>query len=117
VIPTLILISDGITNVPLDTPLSPVTRRKYTSEAQADSFDMARLIAKGRFRVHIINTNHREEEAAAFLKVDEGYRLRLTPTQFLIELARLCNGNYLGLSLEEPDLRSENLILSRLSAQ
>ena len=100
-VPNLVVVSDGIANVPLNVPLSPLTRRRYSSEAQADSFDVARLIAKEKFKVYIINTNHSEEEAEAFPRVEEGWRLRLTPTQFLIELARLTGGYYQGLSLKE----------------
>ncbi len=96
-IPHLIVVSDGIVNVPLDVPLSPLTRRRYTSEAQADSFDVARLLAKEGFRVYIVNTNHSKREAEAFPVMDETRRIKLSPTQFLMELARLSKGSYIGL--------------------
>ncbi len=96
-IPTLIVISDGIVNVPLDPPISPLTRRRYTSEAQADCFDVARLIAKEGFKVRIVNTKHVESESPPSL--DEGWRLRLTPTQFLVELARISKGEYHKMTL------------------
>jgi len=99
-VPNLIVISDGIVNVPLDVPLSPLTRRRYMSEAQADSFDVARLMAKEGFRVFVVNTNHSKAEAEAFPSMEEGWRLRFTPTQFLIELARISGGGYRGLSFE-----------------
>jgi Mg-chelatase subunit ChlI/Mg-chelatase subunit ChlD len=96
-IPTLIVISDGIVNVPLDPPISPLTRRRYTSEAQADCFDVARLLVKEGFRVHIVNTKHSEGEPPPTL--DERWRLRLTPTQFLMELARASKGEYHSMAL------------------
>jgi len=99
-VPNLIVFSDGIVNVPLDEPLSPLTRRRYMSEAQADSFDVARLMAKEGFRVYVVNTNHSKAEAEAFPAMEEGWRLRLTPTQFLIELARISGGGYRGLSMD-----------------
>ncbi|MFB0543980.1 MAG: VWA domain-containing protein, partial [Candidatus Bathyarchaeia archaeon] len=98
-VPNLIVFSDGIVNVPLERPLSPLTRRRYLSEAQADSIDAARLLAKEKYKIHIINTDHSRQEAEAFLIKDEGWRLGLTPTQFLMELARISKGNYYGLSL------------------
>jgi Mg-chelatase subunit ChlI/Mg-chelatase subunit ChlD len=96
-IPHLIVVSDGIVNVPLDVPLSPLTRRRYTSESQADSFDIARLLAKEGFRVYVVNTSHSKEEAGSFPIMDETRRIRLSPTQFLMELARLSKGSYIGL--------------------
>ncbi|MGD2142440.1 MAG: ATP-binding protein [Candidatus Bathyarchaeota archaeon] len=96
-IPHLIVVSDGIVNVPLDVPLSPLTRRRYTSDAQADSFDVAHLIVKEGFRVYVVNTNHSKEESEAFPVLDETRRIRLSPTQFLMELARFSKGSYIGL--------------------
>lgn len=101
-VPNLIVVSDGIVNVPLDEPLSPLARRRYTSEAQADSLDVARLVAKEGFRVYVVNTSHSKAEAEAFPEMEEGWRMRLTPTQFLMELARISGGAYRGLSLEGP---------------
>jgi len=95
----LIVFTDGIVNVPLEKPVSPLTRRKYSSEAQADSIDVARLIAKEKFKVHVINTNHSKEEAEAPLRKEEGWKIAYTPTQFLMELAHISKGSYHGLSL------------------
>ena len=98
-VPNLIVITDGMVNVPLEKPLSPLTRRRYSGDAQADSIDVAHLIAKEKFKVHIINTNHSREEAEATPRREAGWKLALTPTQFLMELARTSGGNYHGLSL------------------
>jgi Mg-chelatase subunit ChlI/Mg-chelatase subunit ChlD len=96
-IPHLIVVSDGIANVPLEVPLSPLTRRRYTSEAQADSFDVSRLIAKEGFKVHVVNTKHIESDVRASRIMDEGRRIRMTPTEFLKEVAHITKGNYIGL--------------------
>ncbi|MCD6480177.1 VWA domain-containing protein, partial [Candidatus Bathyarchaeota archaeon] len=98
----LIVISDGIVNVPLQRPISPLSRRRYLSEAQADALDVARLIAKEGVMAHVINTNHSEEDARIPPTLDERWRVRLTPTQFLIELARAMKGDYRGLTLRTP---------------
>jgi len=94
---SLVVISDGIANVPLSTPISPLTRRRYLSEAQADAFDVTRLLAKEKIRLHVVNTRHSEEEAVALPTVYEGFRIKYTPTQFLVELANLAGGSYQGM--------------------
>jgi len=98
-IPHLYIVSDGIVNVPLDTPLSPLTRRRFSSEAQADAFDVARLLAKEEIKVHVFNTKHSSLEEEERPK-GEGNRLWLRPTQFLKELARVSKGEYVGLRLQ-----------------
>jgi magnesium chelatase subunit D len=98
-IPHLYIVSDGIVNVPLDTPLSPLTRRRYSSEAQADAFDVARLLAKEEIKVHVFNTKHSSQDEEEPPR-EEGNRLRLRPTQFLKELARVSKGEYVGLRLQ-----------------
>ncbi len=98
----LIVISDGIANVPLQRPLSPLSRRRYLSEAQADALDAARLIAREGVMAHVINTNHSEEDAQLPPIPDERWRVRLSPTQFLIELAKAMKGDYRGLTLRTP---------------
>jgi hypothetical protein len=52
---------------------------------------------KEGFRVHIVNTKHSEGEPPPTL--DERWRLRLTPTQFLMELARTSKGEYHSMAL------------------
>jgi Mg-chelatase subunit ChlI/Mg-chelatase subunit ChlD len=93
----LYVISDGIANVPLDKPLSPLTRRRYTSDTHADSFDVARLLVKEGINVHIVNTNHSDNEKVPLIGKDS--RISLKPTPFLIELARVSKGEYIGLKL------------------
>ncbi len=98
-VPHLYIVSDGIVNVPLDTPLSPLTRRRYSSEAQADAFDVARLLAKEEIKVHVFNTKHSGMDEGEPPR-EEGNRIRLRPTQFLKELARVSKGEYVGLRLQ-----------------
>jgi len=98
-VPHLYIVSDGIVNVPLDTPLSPLTRRRYSNEAQADAFDVAHLLAKEEIKVHVFNTKHSSQEEEERPKV-EGNRIWLRPTQFLKELARVSKGEYVGLRLQ-----------------
>jgi Mg-chelatase subunit ChlI/Mg-chelatase subunit ChlD len=93
----LYVISDGIANVPLDNPLSPLTRRRYSSETHADAFDVARLLVKEGIKVHIVNTNHSDSERLPLREKDT--RISLKPTQFLRELARISKGEYIGLKL------------------
>ena len=92
----LYIISDGIANVPLDRPLNPLTRRRYSSEAQADSFDVLRLLVKEGVKVHVVNTNHNPNEDE-YVRVKNA-RISLTPTQFLRELSRASKGEYIGLT-------------------
>jgi Mg-chelatase subunit ChlD len=101
VVLNLIIFSDGIVNVPLGNPLSQLSRRRYYSEAQADSIDVAHLLSKEKLRVHIINTNHVKEDAETPSISIEDWRRDLTPTQFLMELSRASKGNYYGLSLQD----------------
>ena len=91
----LYIISDGIVNVPLDEPLSPISRRRYSNEAQADSFDVIRLVVKEGIKVHVINTNHKDSQVSP--RIDRNKRIRMEPTQFLMELAKASNGDYIGL--------------------
>jgi Mg-chelatase subunit ChlI/Mg-chelatase subunit ChlD len=91
----LYVISDGIANVPLVKPLSPLTRRRYSSETQADTFDVSRLLVKEGIKVHIVNTSHNPSEGTPVK--DENERIKLKPTQFLRELARVSKGEYIGL--------------------
>ncbi|RLE55176.1 MAG: hypothetical protein DRJ26_01100 [Candidatus Methanomethylicota archaeon] len=103
IIPVLVIISDGIANVPLDKPLSPELRRKFLNPAQADVIDVARRIAKDKIRTIIINTDHRPDEI--YKKIYHGaYRTAYsyTPTALLMEIARITRGKYYGLRADMP---------------
>jgi Mg-chelatase subunit ChlD len=99
----LIVISDGIANIPLKRPLSKRGRKRFLSEPQADSIDVARLLARDNVRNIVINTSHRPLEA---LMREEGVRTRrnlINPTEFLMQVAESAKGRYYGLILNKED--------------
>ncbi len=104
----IVIITDGIVNVPLSQPLSLSTRKDFTNSAQADVVDVARLIAKEGIRTLIINTDHREELLPKDLP---SKRKCLSPSGLLIEVAKITKGRYYGLATEgaqgSPQLRRE----------
>jgi Mg-chelatase subunit ChlI/Mg-chelatase subunit ChlD len=93
-VPVLIVITDGIVNVPLDEPISLRSRRTYMNSAQGDAIDLARKLANANIRTVFINTDHRENEKLPFVF---GRHVELKPTAFLIELAKITRGRYYGL--------------------
>lgn len=115
-IPLIVVITDGIVNVPLSQPLSFSTRNDFMNSAQADVVDVARLIAREGIRTLIINTDHREEILQSDLP---GKRKSLSPTALLIEVAKITKGRYYGLTMEEaygspqPLPKEEATILAR----
>jgi magnesium chelatase subunit D len=99
----LIVISDGIANIPLKRPLSKRGRKRFLSEPQADSIDVARLLARDNVRNIVINTSHRPLEA---MMREEGVRTRrnlINPTEFLMQVAESAKGRYYGLILNKED--------------
>jgi Mg-chelatase subunit ChlD len=101
----LIIVSDGITNIPLNRPLTKRRERTLLSVSQSDVFDVAQLLVRDDVRVIVINTAHRQEE----LHIRERQKklpLRARwylPTEFLMELANTANGSYYGLSLKQEE--------------
>ena len=107
VIPMMILVSDGIANVPLSRPLSTWGRRMFMSKAQADVLDMAHILRRGGVRTIVINTSHRRQEVPGetFKKLPSPADW-FTPTEFLMETSRVMGGSYYGLSLSrEPSMQ------------
>jgi len=96
VVPILVIISDGIANVPLERPLSPFTRQQFSNPSQADALDAAYQIAKDNIRTVIINTDHRPEEIGI---TREAKLCWYSPTDFLLEIARVTGGRYYGLGV------------------
>jgi len=99
----LIVLSDGIANVPLKQPLSKRDRKSFLSEPQADSIDVARLLARDNVKNIVINTSHRPLEA---MMREEGVHIRrnlLNPTEFLMQIAESSKGSYYGLVLNKED--------------
>ncbi len=107
VIPMMILVSDGIANIPLTRPLSTWGRRMFMSKAQADVLDVAHIMNRTGVRSIVINTSHRSQEipGEAFKKIPDRSDW-FTPTEFLMEISRVLGGSYYGLSLtQEPTMR------------
>jgi len=102
-IPVIVVISDGIANVPLENPLSPENRSKYLNPAQADALDVARLIAKDGIKMIVINTDHRTDEIYKRVYYRGDMQVVFyTPTALMMELARITNGKYYGLRADKP---------------
>ena len=101
----LIILSDGIANIPLKQPLSSYSRRRFLSEAQADVMDVARFLVRDGIRTVVINTSHSLIEYSMwqdeFLK--KTTRELYTPTEFLMELSKVTNGSYYGLALRREE--------------
>ena len=103
IIPVLVIISDGIVNVPLDHPLNPEIRKKFLNPAQADVIEVARRIAKEKIRTIVINTDHRPNEV--YKKIYYGTNkitFSYTPTALLMEVAKITGGKYYGLRIDVP---------------
>jgi len=57
--PVLVVISDGITNIHLKSPLNLRTRSNYTNTAQADVVDASYLLKKLNVTTLVINPSHK----------------------------------------------------------
>ena len=96
IIPVLVILSDGIVNVPLERPLSPFTRKRFVNPSQADVIDAAYLLTKDKVRVIVINTDHRPDEH--WSKTMSYHLDWFTPVDLLLEVSRITGGRYYGLS-------------------
>ncbi|UCH01764.1 MAG: hypothetical protein JSV20_07970 [Candidatus Bathyarchaeota archaeon] len=99
----LIIVSDGITNIPLKHPLSRRIRGSVKSEAQSDCIDVARYLARDNIRTIIINTSHSIVKEDLQEQTSYIYQDRISPTEFLIDVAKIAKGSYYGLLLHEED--------------
>lgn len=102
IIPTLIIISDGITNIPLERPLSPYTRGRFINPAQADVIDAAGLLQREGIRTIIINTAHEAKSNENLSKytapiVSSTGRQWIDPTSLMMEIPRITGGYYYGI--------------------
>jgi Mg-chelatase subunit ChlD len=99
--PVLVIISDGITNIPLKSPLNQQTRSVYLNKAQADVIDTCYLLKKMNVTTLVINPSHKQpghmkgstvkEKAALYMKK------WLEPTELMMEIPRITGGYYYGL--------------------
>jgi len=107
-IPVLVIVSDGLANIPLEAPLSTRTRSLFTNTAQADVIDVAQLLGREGVTTMIINPSHLPLGSAASSSYKErvlrtvGKRW-LEPTELLMEIPRITGGYYYGIG-ERGDL-------------
>jgi Mg-chelatase subunit ChlI/Mg-chelatase subunit ChlD len=96
---TLIIITDGITNIPLKKPIIKRSKSLLTG-AQYDALDVAKLIKKDNVRTIIINTAHnpRETLKSSRIMVRKNFQ-PYRPTEFLMKISEITKGSYYGLSL------------------
>jgi len=101
-IPVLVIISDGIANIPLEAPLSTRTRSLFINTAQADVIDVAQLLGREGVTTMIINPSHLPLGSASSSSYKEmvlqttGKRW-LEPTELLMEIPRITGGYYYGI--------------------
>ena len=93
IIPIVLLISDGLANIPLERVINPILRNELDSEAQADLIGAAQLLKKAGISLIVLNTFDIEE------KMDSS-RL-LSPTMLLKTVARIGDGVYIGIRAVE----------------
>jgi Mg-chelatase subunit ChlI/Mg-chelatase subunit ChlD len=120
-IPFLVIISDGIVNIPLESPLTPSSRQQYINHAQADVIDAARLLRGEGIWTLVINPSHLPEE-----EKDRRYKqsvmknigkIWMAPKELLVEVPRITGGYYYGIGehgeLEEAILTEAFSIIGR----
>ncbi len=120
-IPFLVIISDGITNIPLGSPLQPSSRRFYINQAQADVIDTARLLRGEGVWTLVINPSHlpgeeRDRRYKENIMRNIG-KVWLEPRELLMEIPRITGGYYYGIGeygeLEEAILTEAFSIIGR----
>jgi Mg-chelatase subunit ChlI/Mg-chelatase subunit ChlD len=93
IIPILVIISDGIVNIPLKKPLSPFTRKQFFNPSQADVIDVSHLLTRNKIRTIVINPDHQSGE-----RYIHEPRYGLSPNDLLLEIPRISGGRYYGIS-------------------
>ena len=116
----LVVISDGITNVPLEAPLSQHTRGLYINYAQADVIDAAHLLKKEGVSTLIINPSHEPEGRSVPPLYKKDIQIRsgkkwLEPSELLMQIPKITRGYYYGIDsngkLEQVELSEALRIL------
>jgi magnesium chelatase subunit D len=124
IIPVLVIISDGIANIPLESPLSQHARPLHVNTAQADVIDVAHLLRREGVRTLVINPSHSPEEETPLSRYKTGIMKRYgkmwyRPTELLLEIPRISGGYYYGIGeeggLEEVILTQALSIFDRTS--
>ncbi len=120
-IPFLVIVSDGIANIPLGSPLQPSSRRVYINQAQADVIDAARLLRGEGIWTLVINPSHlpgeeRDRRYKESVMTNIG-KIWLEPKELLMEIPRITGGYYYGIGehgeLEEAILTEAFSIIGR----
>jgi len=101
-IPVLVIVSDGIANIPLEAPLSTRTRPLFMNTAQADVIDVTQLLYREGVTTMVVNPSHGPlgEEAPKRYKemIMRALGKRwLEPTELLMEIPRITGGYYYGI--------------------
>ena len=120
-IPFLVIVSDGIANIPLGSPLQPSSRRVYINQAQADVIDAARLLRGEGVWTLVINPSHLPGEERDRRYKESVLRsmgkIWLEPRELLMEIPRITGGYYYGIGehgeLEEAILTEAFSIIGR----
>ena len=123
-ITVLVIISDGIANIPLESPLSPYTCSRFLNRAQVDVIDVAHLLRREGVRTLVINPSHVPvgDKASRWYKeniMERTGKLWLEPTELLMETTRITGGYYYGIGekgeLEEVILTEAFSVFDRWS--
>ena len=93
IIPIILIMSDGLANIPLSRPLNPILREEMASDAQADLLSVAQLARKNNIGIVVLNTFDTKETLIE-AKI-------LSPTLLLKLVSRICNGVYIGIQAIE----------------
>jgi Mg-chelatase subunit ChlD len=120
----LVIISDGIANVPLEAPLSQNTRELFINYAQADVLDTAHLLKKEGVSTLIINPSHDHKRHRVPLLFKKEVQIKsgkrwLEPTEFLMHIPKITGGYYYGIDsngrLEQVELSEAFSILGSIN--
>jgi Mg-chelatase subunit ChlI/Mg-chelatase subunit ChlD len=113
IVPILAIISDGIANIPLSSPLSPFTRSRFLNHAQADVVDAAFLLQREGVQTLVINPSHVPVGASHFSLykaeiLGKTGKMWFEPTELLMQIPIITGGYYYGIG-EGGELESVNL--------
>ena len=103
IIPRVLILSDGIANIPLNIPVNKNIRDYFESDAQADVIAIARLLAKRGIKLIVVNPWHIEYWPAKYI---------LSPTELLKLITKISGGIYLGFNFEQQP--SGSILLPRI---
>ncbi len=114
-IPMIIIISDGIANIPLKQPLTKRRRVPFVTEAQSDTLDVAQLLRRDSVRTILINTAHSAQELLQTgIEIGSDKRSKpFTPTEFLMKLSKMTKGSYYGLRLGKEEEERKAVVEER----